>query len=92
MSKNEQLIEKLSRLTVERGATEAEARAAREKIVVLKAKSVPPNYFSSNYCYSTVHRGKYVEGWPGQKHCEHRTYARCGPYYVCHQCGMEILP
>lgn len=113
MSKNEQLIEKLRRLTVQRGATEAEARAAREKIVVLKAKSGPPNNPTASYRYSTRPQrtppkatdttyfyststpqtyGKYVEGWPGQQHCEHRLYTRHGAIYVCQQCGMEILP
>ena len=53
------LIEKLKRLTVERGATPAEAARALEKIAHLEET------------LGTERPGFYVNGWPGQKNCPH---------------------
>jgi hypothetical protein len=74
------LIEKLSRLTENRGATKAEALSARKKIAELAAKLTPR------------YQGLYVEGWPGQPVCTHKIVYRFGPHFVCGVCRKQIIP
>lgn len=79
--KKNSLIEKLSRVTQARGATQAEASLAAEKIRQLQGlKPRRPEV--------------YVDGWPGQPKCAHRMLksvdTRRG-VAVCAQCGYEFL-
>lgn len=73
------LIEKLSRLTEDRGATKAEALCARKKMAELAA-TLTPRY-----------QGLYVEGWPGQPVCAHTTIYRFGPHTICGVCRKQII-
>jgi len=76
------LIEKLSRLTENRGATKEEAARAAAKVRDLKAR-LPKS------------RPVYVEGWPGQPTCEHQP-DRATYYHnqtlVCRKCGSLYHP
>jgi len=73
------LIEKLSRLTEARGATQAEALRAREKIRVLNDRlDLRP-------------LGVYVEGWPGEVTCSHPVRYQFGTALVCGVCRKQIL-
>jgi len=77
------LIEKLSRLTENRGATKAEALMARKKIAELAAKLTPQ------------YRPVYVEGWPGQPQCDHipdRATYHNNKSLVCKKCGYLYHP
>lgn len=80
------LIEKLRRLTTARGATEAEAKAAKKKAADLEARLPKTRHPEQKI---------YVDGWPGQPHCDHiadRTTYQKNKKLVCKKCGCEYVP
>jgi len=91
----EERIQKLSALTEARGATKAEAATAQAKIAEIRERIRKEREAKAAEIHKLFHQApKYVEGWPGQKPCEHRRYSlhnRTG-MAVCHDCHMAFIP
>ena len=87
----EETIAKLSRLTVARGATPAEAQLAQEKIHTIRQR-VHRERAATTASLRRI--PKYVEGWPGETYCQHRNWVmetRTGMSY-CKDCHKQFIP
>ena len=88
--KAEETIAKLSRLTVARGATPAEAQRAQEKIHDIRQRVQRERLAA----LAVLQRApRYVEGWPGETYCQHRHWImepRTGMSY-CQDCRKQFI-